>query len=67
MLVCSPATCLSSEAVPIADRLNGAGETIVDVTDETCIVEVVREAGGTADILVYVVGLHRRCTDIPGL
>jgi 3-oxoacyl-[acyl-carrier protein] reductase len=50
---------LVDEVVPIAGRLNGAGEIIaakVDVTDETSIAEVVREAGGIAEILVYVAG-----------
>jgi 3-oxoacyl-[acyl-carrier protein] reductase len=50
---------LVDEVVPIAGHLNGAGEIIaikVDVTDETSIAEVVRKAGGTADILVYVAG-----------
>jgi 3-oxoacyl-[acyl-carrier protein] reductase len=47
------------EVVPIAARLNGAGKIIaakVDVTDETSIAEVVRGAGDTTDILVYVAG-----------
>jgi 3-oxoacyl-[acyl-carrier protein] reductase len=44
---------------PILGRLNGAREIIaakVDVNDETSIAEVVHEAGGTADVLVYVAG-----------
>ena len=50
---------LVDEVVPIAGRLNGAGEIIaakVGVTDETSMAEVVREAGGAADILAYVAG-----------
>jgi 3-oxoacyl-[acyl-carrier protein] reductase len=50
---------LVDELVPIAGRLNGGGEIIaakVDVTDESSIAEIVRKAGGSADILVYVAG-----------
>jgi len=50
---------LVDEIVPIAGRLNGGGEIIaakVDVTDETSIADIVRKAGGVADILVYVAG-----------
>ena len=50
---------LVDEVVRIAGRLNGAGEIIaakIDLTGETAIAEVVRAAGGTADILVYVAG-----------
>ena len=50
---------LVDDLVPIAGRVDGAGEIIaakVDVTDEASIADIVREAGGGADILVYVAG-----------
>jgi 3-oxoacyl-[acyl-carrier protein] reductase len=50
---------LVDEIVPIAGRVNEAGEIIaaeVDVTDESSIADLVRAAGGSADILVYVAG-----------
>jgi 3-oxoacyl-[acyl-carrier protein] reductase len=50
---------LVDEVTPIAGRVNGSGEIIaarVDVTDETSIAGLVGQAGGSADILVYVAG-----------
>ena len=55
----SPATCLSTGNHSNCGRLNGVGEIIavkVDVTGETPIAELVREAGGPADVLVYRAG-----------
>jgi 3-oxoacyl-[acyl-carrier protein] reductase len=50
---------LVDELVPLAGCLNGGGEIIaakVDVTDESSIADIIRKAGGAADILVYVAG-----------
>jgi NAD(P)-dependent dehydrogenase (short-subunit alcohol dehydrogenase family) len=55
--------CDLDEVVPIVGCLNGVVEIIaakVDVTDETSIAEVVREAGGTTDIFICVAGGVRR-------
>jgi 3-oxoacyl-[acyl-carrier protein] reductase len=50
---------LVDDLAPIVGRVDGGGEIVaakVDVTDEASIAEVVRAAGGAADILVYVAG-----------
>ena len=50
---------LVDDLAPIAGRVEGGGEIIaakVDVTDESSIADLVRAAGGSADILVYVAG-----------
>jgi 3-oxoacyl-[acyl-carrier protein] reductase len=50
---------LVDELAPIAGLLNGGGAIVatkVDVTDEISIADVIRKAGGSVDILVYVAG-----------
>jgi 3-oxoacyl-[acyl-carrier protein] reductase len=50
---------LVDDLVPVAGGVDGAGEIIaakVDVTDEASIAGIIREAGGAAEILVYVAG-----------
>jgi 3-oxoacyl-[acyl-carrier protein] reductase len=50
---------LVDDLASLAGRVDGGGEIIatkVDVTDEASIADVVRKAGGAADILVYVAG-----------